>query len=342
MKLFAENGDGYRAVKSRALEDEAELQRLFRENPVLVPWSMDDRRVLVDEFPTEAGPIDLLGIDAQGQLVLIETKLERNTKRREVIAQALDYASQLPKYGPAAFLDKARERLGFDFTEAWFPTRIEREDFQRRLESNLRDGRFTLAIVIDHAEPRLKDTVRFLNRAAQFDCILAEVRILEDGGRRLVSVENYGEESAEAKHAAAPESARPSGVLSDDEFVKDKEALRLQVEARAFLKGMSYGQNHGLELQRSPRAIGLRMDAQTGVYWYAGMPYLQVWAKGSVLQKQREFLGGATEPWASRIEVYGKTKQGQTQGLVAKIHVKGATASEFEELFRFYAEGPRP
>src|SRR5690349_6633590 len=48
------------------------------------------------EIGTSVGPIDNLFISKAGYLVLVETKLWRNSQaKREVFAQAIDYASEL-------------------------------------------------------------------------------------------------------------------------------------------------------------------------------------------------------------------------------------------------------
>ena len=45
------------------------------------------------QTPTEGGPLDLLGVDADGRLVVFE--LKRGTLSRDAVAQVVDYASYL-------------------------------------------------------------------------------------------------------------------------------------------------------------------------------------------------------------------------------------------------------
>jgi hypothetical protein len=51
--------------------------------------------VLAREFITASGLIDALGVDADGEIYVIEAKLNRNADRRRIIAQALDYGAAL-------------------------------------------------------------------------------------------------------------------------------------------------------------------------------------------------------------------------------------------------------
>lgn len=51
--------------------------------------------VLAREFNTNSGPLDAVGIDKEGEIYLIETKLYKNADKRKVVAQVLDYGAAL-------------------------------------------------------------------------------------------------------------------------------------------------------------------------------------------------------------------------------------------------------
>ena len=60
--------------------DEAQLQRLLYESPELIPTKVEDQAAV---FTREAGLpgsgfTDLVGVDAQGNILIVETKLARN------------------------------------------------------------------------------------------------------------------------------------------------------------------------------------------------------------------------------------------------------------------------
>ena len=83
---------------------EAWLQELLRQHPDILP-AADIEPVfhpLISigcEVGTDTGSIDNLFISPRGYLVLVETKLWRNPQaKREVVAQAIDYAASLSRW----------------------------------------------------------------------------------------------------------------------------------------------------------------------------------------------------------------------------------------------------
>ena len=80
-----------------------ETEELLEEMLVASPEILEiDLKLIGRQVPTDGGPLDLLGIDQNGQLTVFE--LKRGTLTRDAVAQALDYASDLKTYD--------RERLG--------------------------------------------------------------------------------------------------------------------------------------------------------------------------------------------------------------------------------------
>src|SRR3954451_11947494 len=81
--------------------NEAWVQQVLFKHPQCLPLSdlepaFGDLVSICCEMPTAHGPIDNLFMTATGDVVIAEAKLWRNPQaRREVIAQALDYASCL-------------------------------------------------------------------------------------------------------------------------------------------------------------------------------------------------------------------------------------------------------
>src|SRR5712675_902909 len=52
------------------------------------------------QVETAGGPLDLLGVDEEGRLVVFE--LKRGTLTRDAVAQVIDYASYLAELSPPA------------------------------------------------------------------------------------------------------------------------------------------------------------------------------------------------------------------------------------------------
>ena len=88
-------------LPSTELGVERELEDWIERDPALLERGL----VIVGrQIRLEGGPLDLLALDPQGRWVLIEIKRER--LRREVIAQAIDYASCLHAVDPAWLRDQ--------------------------------------------------------------------------------------------------------------------------------------------------------------------------------------------------------------------------------------------
>ena len=84
---------------SFALENN--LQQFIFDNPESIPLYdiKEDIHLLIlaREFSTSSGPIDAIGVDRDGEIYLVETKLYKNSDKRLVIAQVLDYGASLWK-----------------------------------------------------------------------------------------------------------------------------------------------------------------------------------------------------------------------------------------------------
>lgn len=334
MKIFTKDGDAFKQLKPRPFKNEDELQQLIEKHPKLIPVDLDVRRIAVREFPTESGPIDHVVVDAKGKVLILETKLAANSTRREVIAQAIDYAAQLTKFGPQAFLDKARTRAGADFTEDWFESVGEREDFMRELETNLRLGKLNLLIVMDFAEGRLKDAVQFLNRATHFNCLIVEVTVSEVGGRELVGVDVYGQEII-GQNPVEPTRNNMSKSL----FLETKSKSGREAEAQAFLGALGQLESQGVPTHATPAGFYLKGEPQLGnhyLMWQVVEDRIHIWTPAAHYEDVTRHLRKAPSPWRDRIHTR-PLKQGGQYGKVAEVDVFGMTNEEdFRALFTYY------
>lgn len=77
-----------------------DLEKWIKHNPIILG---QDILIIGEQVRTKSGPLDLLGIDKSGNLIIIE--LKRDKLPREVIAQALDYVSDISSWD----LDKINE-----------------------------------------------------------------------------------------------------------------------------------------------------------------------------------------------------------------------------------------
>ena len=114
LKIWAlRDGNEAKAVESVsgvALEDILEATLVRR------PEMLESGLHLVGrQTPTESGPLDLLGVDEGGRLVVFELKREKLT--REAVTQCIDYASALDEMTPEDLATFIAEHSGSDGIE---------------------------------------------------------------------------------------------------------------------------------------------------------------------------------------------------------------------------------
>ncbi|MBA4385989.1 MAG: hypothetical protein C0410_14720 [Anaerolinea sp.] len=159
---------------SKNLFSESWLQELIQSNPQILP--VDDIEPVFwplvsigREIPTRSGPIDNLFISESGYPVLVETKLWRNSEaKREVIAQALDYAGELSKWSFEDLDQAARKRNNKGvldlIQESISDLDLEKIPSEDDIAKNLRLGRILILIVSDHIRNSLIDMLEYVNK----------------------------------------------------------------------------------------------------------------------------------------------------------------------------------
>jgi len=188
----AQSGCGY---------DERWLQCLIHEYPSLLPIEEiepDFEHVVPVclELPTPAGPIDNLFITPRGGLVLAECKLWRNPEaRREVVAQAIDYArclvdwkyEDLEAAAAKGQLPDGRRPPGRLWEQVAPSSELDETSFVDSVSRNLRLGRALLLLVGDGIREGTESLVEHLQVHAGLHFTLAMVelvvhRLPDDGG----------------------------------------------------------------------------------------------------------------------------------------------------------------
>jgi len=171
------------------LHDEAWLQRLIHRHPTCLPMDQIEPgfAVLVPvcmELPLSSGYLDNLLMTPDGDIVIVEAKLWQNPEaRRDVVAQALDYANSL--FGlnyeklEAAILkaefdgDKPTTLYGI-FGNA---DTLEEPDFIDAVNRNLRNGRIVVLVVGDGIRSEAETLVEGLQAHAGFHFTFALVEL---------------------------------------------------------------------------------------------------------------------------------------------------------------------
>ena len=134
------------------------------------------------EVPCGHGFIDNLFVTAEGDIVLVETKLWRNSQmRREVVAQALDYIAALSHMKYEAFeaaIARSQQAPGqlYDLFKDR-PDALEESEFTDAVAANLKRGRVVVLVVGDGIRSETEALSDLLQRhaGAHFTFALVEM-----------------------------------------------------------------------------------------------------------------------------------------------------------------------
>jgi hypothetical protein len=205
--IITKNGRDTRKVEKSDFEQEDYLQKFIYDNPESIPLYdiKENIRLLVlcREFSTNSGPIDALGIDREGNIYLVETKLYKNPDKRLVVAQVLDYGASLWKsYSFEDFLNEINSFLNkklkvtlnqrikefFSLEDDGVNTVIE------SIRSNLKEGNFKFVVLMDKLHQQLKDLIIFLNQNSEFDIFAIELEYYKFESYEILIPKIYGAE----------------------------------------------------------------------------------------------------------------------------------------------------
>jgi hypothetical protein len=208
-------------LERTVIQQENYLQQYIYENPQAIPLNelKDGLRLLVlaREFPTGCGPIDALGVDDDGELYIVETKRYKNSDKRQVIAQMLDYGASLWSAGSEAFLDdlEAATTAGFDMglgpkVRDFFSIDEDHiPGYLDRLRENVARGRFRFVVLMDRIDDRLKTLISFVNTNSQFDVFGVELDFYQHQEFEIIIPNMYGAERMKSEPAGSSRSSRP-------------------------------------------------------------------------------------------------------------------------------------
>lgn len=194
MPLFRLEGDKLIIAQETNVELEQHIE-IWIENS---PWAIiqDELVLWIDRQASaqdEEGTIypDLLGVDSEGNLVIVEFK--RGKTPRTVVAQLLEYAAWADDRSPEqihdladAYFDKRDEFRGKTFSKAFrevfdIPETDELPPLKRKLR---------LFVVAEEIQPRVAHVCRFLRTSYKMDvsCI-AVSKFQTESGEEIVSTE---------------------------------------------------------------------------------------------------------------------------------------------------------
>ena len=174
IKLWKLGADGQQKLSAepivniRETETENQLEEVLTSCPELL---MNGLKLIGRQTETPGGPLDLLGVDADGQIVVFE--LKRGTLTRDAVAQIIDYSSYLATLEPEElsehisnrsgklgietidnFIDWYQTEFGKPLTEPQRPRMIlvglGADDRTKRMVSFLSEGDFDISLITFH------------------------------------------------------------------------------------------------------------------------------------------------------------------------------------------------
>ncbi len=199
MVLFLINKNGkVEELKNRFINEEF-LQKLFPKlSSHLSKYLGTELMTFKDEFVVGRNRIDQVAIDREGRIYLIEFKLDKNSSRREVISQLIDYASSLEGINVETFFEKSR--FAFNKNGGCFGlNEKEFKDLKNNIEENLKKGEFIFVVVMDKIDEDTGRMIKYFEKISKVHLILVKMISYRYGLDTIVEVALEGAEKIREK-----------------------------------------------------------------------------------------------------------------------------------------------
>jgi len=206
--IVSKEGKDAIKLERKSFKEEIELQKYIENNPEVIPIQdvKEDAKIVImaREFPVKTGNIDAIGIDQDGDIYVIETKLYKNTDKRYILAQILEYGAFLYKtYGNGEqFISKLNDyvtaRYGIDLlgkiAECFGMTENEGsiEDVVKGIKDNFDHSIFKFFVVMDVVPDSLKEVILFVNENSKFDIFPVELEYYKHEGFQILIPKLFG------------------------------------------------------------------------------------------------------------------------------------------------------
>jgi hypothetical protein len=157
-------------------------QELIANNPQIImdipelEVQSDDNYLVAKEYPTSRGPVDILIMNSNADIVLIETKLLRNPDaQRTVVAQVIDYAKALYEQDVSEVMDRLSKN---PMVDRELLSELKKNDFWvASLEKSIRSGNFQVAILGDRIHPNVLGMVESVQSAPHLAFTISLIEI---------------------------------------------------------------------------------------------------------------------------------------------------------------------
>ncbi len=220
--IISKNGQNARRLQRASIQQEEYLQAYVHNNPDVLPLDelKDNLRLLIlaREFNTASGPIDALGVDADGEIYVIEAKLNKNADRRRIIAQALDYGAALWASSDALMQRLSGSEWRTRLTEFLGGDETATATHLAAVQQNAAAGRFWFVVLMDRLDDRLRELISFVNANSRFKVLGVELNLYQDGDLEILIPTLYGAEIAQEAASGLKTSASPRAQGAESRF----------------------------------------------------------------------------------------------------------------------------
>lgn len=250
MKLFRISRDQafteFHRVPFEVEHEESTLEEWLESNPGGI---LEEGRVLVvgrQVLTNLGGYIDLLGVDREGNAVVVELKRDRTP--RDVIAQALEYASYVETLD---FEDLERLLRSYENDDSLALAKHHRECFDLDPAEAVAFNKDQRVVIVgQQITSGVKQTASFLARKGLRVTCLEFTFFQDDDGNRLLS--------QEVVVAAGPGKPKPvaKAAVDEDEFLTSLDRNGKAVFSRV----LAWGKERGLSLSWSKAGFSLGVD----------------------------------------------------------------------------------
>jgi len=305
MRVFGVGSDGgfteYERLPFDAEHDEANLEEWLASNPDGI---LEDGRILIvgRQVQTDLGGfIDLVGLDRDGNAVVVELKRDRTP--RDVVAQALEYA---------AFV----ERLDADALEGIFRTYHSDEslslaDHHRECfaldeaEAVAFNKDQRIVIIGQRVTPKIRRSAAFLgSKGVRITCVEFTFFQTGDGSRLLSQEIVVGKESEKPGRVAS--GSLP--VITEDEFLASCDVQ----EASFFLRLLDLAREESMPIHWGPKRFSLNVDVDgTHVHLGFASPEGHVVVSRRLLEKKSAVPAGELETLWAEADASGVFRRGE-------------------------------
>ncbi len=242
-------------AKPLGLNSRLESEGFFEDTLVKNPNLLIDGVTLVGrQTPTEGGPLDLLGVDSDGRLIVFE--LKRGKLSRDAVAQIIDYASYLDSLDLDALADRISERSGahdidkIENFQEWYS-----EGFGT-LESLKPLRMFLVGLGADDRTERM---VRFLAQNSGMDISLLTFHAFDYDGKTILAKQVEVEAAKEPARSSRRRRRTKEELNRDFDEATENFGVRDVVDE---VRGM-FDENWPASTERADR-YGLRIQLSQG------------------------------------------------------------------------------